>query len=121
MKAKVFRLDEIPERFWHESGDYPNAETCNSYSEVIEIRPSVIEAFKRCDNIVRIGNPNEKYYMDRKMLCYSLGDYLYLIKAEGRGPLSLSPVLWRIKWDLVDIVSPGMIEIRKPGEGGDPE
>lgn len=101
-KAKVFRLDEIPEKFWTESGDYRNAETCNSYHEYIEIDAHVFQEFEKVDNRVCVSNTRHEYAQGREMLCFSLGDYLYLIKADREGSYS-SSVLWRIKWDKIEI------------------
>lgn len=103
MKAKVFRLDEIPERFWVKSGDYRNAETCNSYHDYIEIDPHVFQEFEKADNHACVSNARTKYLREREMLCFSLGDYLYLIRAKGRDGSFPPSALWRIKWNKIEI------------------
>lgn len=104
MKAKVLRLDEIPERFWTESSDYWNSETCNSYHDYIEIDPHVFQGFEKADNRVCVSNPRTEsdYVKGREMFCFSLGDYLYLIKARRDEAFS-SSILWRIKWNKIEI------------------
>ena len=102
MKAKIFRLDEIPERFWDESGDYPHAEVCTLYcdEDEVEIQSSVFKRFEKTGSYVYVNNPKLTCVKSRKMLCWSLGDYLYLIRADRIG----FRVLWRVKWDRVEIV-----------------